>query len=200
MSTKPNNLVNIFCWSVLVILFAGLATATAPPKKSTAFKETMKPIGHCISGEKLYRRSLTVSSDSRHLAYISSIGEDYRVWLDGEAGKAYRNITRSSPFFSPQKNRLAYIVRDNGHMFVVTDGKKEKKYAKVGTLNFSPDGTRVAYRAENQKGEQFVVIDGKQGPCFSTGISQEIGIVFSPDSRQVAYAGINEHNSHILVK
>ncbi|MFP4446598.1 MAG: hypothetical protein ACLFPD_10185 [Desulfosudaceae bacterium] len=148
----------------------------------------------------MFQNSVTVSPDSRHLAYISRIGPHFRVWYDGVAETTYEGVTRQSPFFSPQKNRLAFIAQEDEKMFAVIDGKPQGKYAQVGTFTFAPDGSRFAYRVENEEGEQFVIIDKKKGPDFPVGVTPEIGIIFSPDSRHVAYVGINENGSHILVR
>ena len=182
------------------VLFITLpCMASADPAQYT-IEERMIPIGHGISGEEIYVDSLKISSDLEHIAYVSRIGQTFRVWLDGVSEKSHSGITRQSPFFAPKQNRIAYIANDKDKMFVVVDNKEQDRYKQVGTLTFSPDGSRIAYRAEDDKGGQFVVTDGKEGPKFEVGITTDVGIVFSPDSDHVAYVGINNNNSCIFVK
>ena len=190
--------------AILFILLCGTlilrGTIIKAETSARPFTETMTSMGHCISGEELFVNSLTVSPDSRHLAYVSRIGPHFRVWLDGVAETTYEGVTRQSPFFSPQKNRLAYIVQEDGQMFAVVDSKSYTKYDIIGSFTFSPDGSHFAYRVQNKNGEQFVVTDEQKGPVFPVGVPPKIGIIFSPDSKNIAYAGINQNNSHILVK
>lgn len=185
-------------WGIILLSMAtpGMADQTS----SKPFQETMTPMGHCISGEELFKHSVTVSPDSRHLAYVSRIGPHFRVWHDGTAETSYPGVTRQSPFFSPRDNHLAFIAQKDGHMFAVVDNKVQDKYAQVGSFTFSPDGSSFAYRAENKDGEQFVVMDGKKGPAFPVGVTHKLGLIFSPDSNHLAYVGINKNGSHILVK
>ncbi len=166
----------------------------------SAVKETLVPLGHSISGEEIYVDSLKISPDLKHIGYVSRIGTTFRVWLDGVSEKSHKGVTRQSPFFSPQGNRLVYVAQEDDKMYVVVDGEEHDGYKQAGTITFSSDGSRLAYRVEDEKGRQMVVVDGEVGPRFDIGITNAIGIVFSPDSKHFAYVGINQNNSCIFVK
>ncbi len=187
----------LLLFSLLLVTSPGILFAN---QAKTTIEERMVPLGHGISGEEIYVNSLEISPDFKHIGYVSRIGGTFRVWLDGVSKKSHSGVTRQSPFFSPEQNRLAYIANEGDNMFVVIDNHEHDRYKQVGTLTFSPDGSRVAYRAEDAKGSQFVVINGKEGPKFDVGITNDIGIVFSPDSKHVAYVGINDKDSVIFVK
>ena len=184
---------------VLLMFIASPGIIFANPAEYTV-KESMVPLGHGIGGEEIYVRSLKISPDFQHIGYVSRIGGTFRVWFDGVSKKSYSGITRQSPFFSPKQNRLAYIASEDDKMFVVIDDQEQKPYKQVGSLTFSPDGNRLAYRAEDDKGRQYIVVDGKEGPKFEKGITNDIGVVFSPDSQHLAYVGLTENNSCIFVK
>src|SRR5262245_33143935 len=47
----------------------------------------------------------------------------------------------------PDRRRVAYVVRADGTEFVVLDRREGRRYTKVGSLTFSPDGHRLAYIA-----------------------------------------------------
>jgi hypothetical protein len=82
---------------------------------------------------------------------------------------------------------LAYAVKTNDAVAVVVDGKVGESYDSVinGSLQISPDGTRIAYAAKRGT-ESFVVVDGTRSKAYRyTGWGNTP--VFSPDGRYVAY-------------
>ena len=185
------------------LLFIGLLMlwpSLLPAASAQNVAERLVPLGYGISGEEIYVNSLKISPDFKHIGYVSRIGGSFRVWLDGVSEKSHMGVTRQSPFFSPQQNRLAYIAQDKEDMFVVVDNQEHDRYKQVGTLTFSSDGSRLAYRAEDHQGDQMIVVDGKPGPKFEVGVSNTPGIVFSPDSKHLAYVGISGNNAAIFVK
>jgi WD40 repeat protein len=141
--------------------------------------------------------SPVVSPDGKQVAY--SAGNDpeqgFMMVRNGNEGKRYRNI--KGPLFSPDSTKLAYIVQNkqSGHnkskndremresYAVVLNEKKERDYADVRKLTFSPDSSQLAYIAANNKGGHFIVINGKEGKSY-----EEIAdLTFSPDSRHYAF-------------
>ena len=82
----------------------------------------------------------------------------------------------------------AYAARRGGGWTVVVDGKQGPVFDRVVTPQFSPDGTRVVYRARKD-GKRFVVVadtDAKtirQHPPYE----QVFPVVFPADGKSVAY-------------
>lgn len=104
----------------------------------------------------------------------------------------FESKANSSPIvYSPDARRVAYIAEKDGKRCAVIDGIAGNGYSDIylDFSMFSPDSTRVAYRAMNFGEDSpadntwFVVIDGEQGNEYQTVES----ITFSPDSKHIAY-------------
>lgn len=156
-------------------------------------------LGAPVKNEKIFLKSLKISSDKKHIAYVSKKDGGMRVWVDGIPGPAYEGISIETPIFSSENHSIGYIAMTENKMFAVINGKKGPAFKGVDTLTFSTDGTRAAYRALKENNKMVVMVDGKAGPEFAK-IPQEPGIVFSPDAKNVAYAGISSTGSHIIVQ
>jgi hypothetical protein len=149
------------------------------------------------------------SPDSKRVAYAACGLEPGReptrpgfkclVVVDGVEGNGYGSI-EGPPVFSPDSRRVAYAaVAGSGEKLVVVDGVEGQQYGDIvaSSLVFSPDSRRVAYVAERGGGKQFVVVDGVEGNEYGGGLARpgfgptpgvlEGSLVFSPDSRRVAY-------------
>ena len=141
------------------------------------------------------QRSMTFSPDSRMVAYIAAlsgrwsfnafVGED-AVVVDMVSGRTWRHDEISQKqglseelTFSPDSTRLAYAGVQNGRSFVVVDDKVNSPY----------DGL-VSGWAGNPLWQKF--------PGHGHVGTRSRSIVFSPDSRQVAYAA-NSGSQHVLV-
>ena len=115
--------------------------------------------------------------------------------LDGQRQERYEDIEKGSLVFSPDSNRLAYVVRADKTQFAVVDGQEQKRYKAIyeGSLVFSPDSQRVAYVVEKDRGRgyreavvktKFAVVDGQEEKQHYGDIRS---LVFSPDSQRLAY-------------
>jgi hypothetical protein len=65
---------------------------------------------------------------------------------------------------SPDGQRLATVVREDGKEFVVLDGTPQRRYdywIEKDSLTFSPDSKHLAYVVRDTGGE-FVVLDGRR--------------------------------------
>jgi Tol biopolymer transport system component len=95
------------------------------------------------------------------------------------------------PIFSADGKHMAYTAyrtwiepnSTNTKCSVVLDGHEGPEYAWVGRRLFSPDGKRFAYGVWN--GKLLAVVDGVEASKYD-GID-ESSIIFSPDSKHVAY-------------
>ncbi len=118
------------------------------------------------------------------VTYVGVVGTECRMVVDGEPGPMFHRI--SSPVFSPDSRRLAYVGSHNsdGDTLIV-DGEAIATAEKIDShsLQFSPDGERLVYAVSEPEPKLFV--DGKVWPL-------EHGVllwtpVFSDDSWHLAY-------------
>jgi Tol biopolymer transport system component len=116
------------------------------------------------------------------------------VVVDGVPEKRYEYIDPLSLTFSPDSQRLAYIVSQpyqGSKAFVIVDGVEGKPSQYIDSdVIFSPDSKRMAYVAGRTKlfafsgFDYWTVVDGKAGKKYDF-----IGPpVFSPDGKHVAYS------------
>ncbi|MGB9488739.1 MAG: hypothetical protein WCD04_21820, partial [Terriglobia bacterium] len=106
--------------------------------------------------------TLTVSPDSKRVAYAAQRGDRQLVVVDAVEAKEYDWIGKGAPVFSPDSKRVAYVAKRGGKWSVVVDDVEGKEYDGIGSLVFSPDSKRVAYVAM-RGGKQLVVLDGVEG-------------------------------------
>jgi len=173
------------------------AYATKRPEKPVIVDgETYPLVGEIALSHLIF------SPDSQHLAYVEYTGSDDgpdECWLvlDGERGRPYRSI--GMPSFVPGSGQVCYAaMKGEWRDEVIVVGEEESPtydqvhpapvwYASHGcwfgpAMQFSADGRRSAYCA-TLADEEFVVVDGRQGPPFRTVCPP----VFSPDGRSLAY-------------
>jgi hypothetical protein len=138
------------------------------------------------------------SDDSRHLAYAAQRDGQWRVVADGQEGSAYSQT--GLPVFSAGARHLAYSALDRGQPVLVMDGKGKGTYDGLADRPvFSANGERIACvglrgspgLSTSRDSAQYVEVDGvkvegEDEPSYAQ-ISTE-SIVFSKDSRHVAYA------------
>lgn len=86
---------------------------------------------------------------------------------------------------SPDKRHVGYISARGIRYVMIIDGVRSPEYIGIleNTLLFSPDGTRNAYAVSNPV-TQALVLDGVEQPGHQ---AIEAGLVFSADSKHVAY-------------
>lgn len=143
--------------------------------------------------------NLTFSPDSKHIAYVA----DGHVFLDRVPVKGPEGIVKSTPLFSPDSQHLVYVVDQDGKQSIVADGVSGKQYDKIGTITFSPDSKRLAYRAKAGK-NWFMVINEREERQYEAGESDFNPIIFSPDSNHLAYGaeerwGSLEHRQFVVL-
>ena len=137
-------------------------------------------------GQTFLAEGPTYSPDGKRLGYIALElnGFGMHAIVDGEPGERYTPVINF--LFSPNSAHYAFIA---GSRQVVMDGVEGPEFEKVllGTLQFSPDGERLAYIATDGE-KEFVVVDGEPGKAYD-----RIGpgsVRFSPDSQRLLYVGI----------
>jgi hypothetical protein len=91
--------------------------------------------------------------------------------------------------FSPNGNRVACTVKENGRWTVAVDGKSwPETYDMLWQPVFSPDSQKVAAKAE-KKGRYVILVDGRP-------VSEESRMtwspIFSPDSQKILVRAIED--------
>ena len=131
--------------------------------------------------------SLVFSPDSRRFAYAARTDSTAFVVVDGKEGPHY-DCLEETPLFSSDGKHLAYVAMRAGKTFVVLDGAEGPLYWKISQPVFSPDSRHLAYAAFHGL-TATVLLDGKEGPQHTLGNIEGSGIeiLFSPDSRRMAY-------------
>ena len=138
--------------------------ATEAPTPPCKWVETETLVGTLPSNHSPY----LVSPDQRRVAFQVDEGERTYVELDG---KKYYAADFSTLNFSPDGQRLAYVVRDARGVCLAVDGKEERPYKSLRGFTFSPDGKSWAY-----VGQTFAPCDPatfpSAEPCFLGGGSK----------------------------
>jgi hypothetical protein len=109
--------------------------------------------------------------------------------------------------FSPDDERIAYIVKEPRYEYVHVHSKDQKHYIKICPEDpvFSSDGKYMAYRAmidknwcvvlNEKEGKEFKAREEKQYPNLGVGPRT---LLFSPDSRHLSYMAINQNKWFVV--
>ena len=165
-------------------------------------------------------RFLRFSADSTHFAYPAMERDKWFRAVDGKRGLVFDGIGIDFVFSSDGK-RTAWTGRNGQVWFLVVDGKVEAKIEGVvdGTLTFSPDGKRLACAVARPDRSAYILVDGKAGPVHDGigaslppgvaanrtsaqtgyGLGYASSVLFSPDSRRIAYLAHFGHRKRVYV-
>jgi Tol biopolymer transport system component len=152
-------------------------------------------------------RRLQFSPDSKR--YAATVVSDAGAFVVVDGVESDAHITETNEVLFSNSGRYAYVARPKegstlGYQ-VIVDGKSDGDISEImkGTMNFSPDGTRLIYAAHLRYPETFMHIDGRKESFnvqTSAGrISWKQPVVFSPDSKHVAFMSNKESPSVLLV-
>jgi WD40 repeat protein len=144
--------------------------------------------------------NIVFSPNSLRSGYIGRKGANVFAIIDGRKSKPYPAVWLGELTFNADSSEYAYVViRENGSGFVVRNENEGRVYDGAGRPTFSPDGKHLAYiAATNTSG--IVVFDGKKiaSPFdIFDGRIQIWDLVFSPDSKRVAFAA-SQNRFHAL--
>ena len=136
------------------------------------------------------------SPNSQHFAYLMGTGNySQQILVVDKKQVGECRYAQAAKFTDDSKSCICVATGPNGH---ILDTKKNEGYTGNGYPTFSPDHKRLAVaisiRDENLAiSEAYMVIDGKEGKKYhQVGEHIKQGIVFSPDSKNIAYmAAIN---------
>jgi DNA-binding beta-propeller fold protein YncE len=143
-------------------------------------------------------RSIVLSADGLHGAYVAGEGPYEWVVIDGETSAVYERVARDSLVFSPDGTRMAFAARLGGRWYVASgNGNAEEPFDAVvaRSVRFSPDGRRLAFIATRER-RTFVVADGGEGPAFDAIADDRIA--FSPAGR-LAYVGVRAGRRVVVI-
>lgn len=173
--------------------------------------------------DKIGMTSPVFSPDSKRVAYTAAKqrnswfgkkqSENWFAVVDEQIiGGPYEGFAPGGILFSPDSQKIAYVVKDGENWSVILDGKVHGKYShtRMRTLTFSPDSTKLGYVAlvggkvnSGRIGEAIIIVDGlppkvwpyneKAETCVST------DIYFSPNSERVAYWVSRNGKSFLVV-
>src|SRR5579864_5875965 len=105
----------------LAICLLGLA-AVQPATAPASFLVQEESLGDTSKYDQV--KSLTLSRDNRHLAFVAVAGDQQLVVRDGVAGKPFDWIVPDSLIGSANLERVAYVTQAGNDMSVVVDGVK----------------------------------------------------------------------------
>lgn len=128
-------------------------------------------------GKRYWYSALQMGTTSGHRTDNSFLVVDGKEVAEGGRGPVV---------FSPDESRYATIVGAGPNQAaVIVDGERQKPYAAIDALQFSPDGKRVGYFAANiRRSDQFIVIDDKEMP-YQAVVKESLA--FSPDGKHFAF-------------
>ncbi len=98
-----------------------------------------------------------------------------------------------SAVLSPDGRHVAYVESAAGER-VFLDGKEQKSYEQVAGLEFSHDGSRLAYAAKRDD-RWYVVVDGRESPGY-----QRVGMPhFNADGSKLAHVALLDVDKRTVV-
>ena len=98
-------------------------------------------------GLSMVGQSLTLSPDSRRVAYVARASKKRIVVANGLEGEHYDNIENKSLVFSADSQRLAYIARAGKKYLAIVDGQEGKCYDEENLRKLCNSNT---YRLDHQ--------------------------------------------------
>jgi len=131
------------------------------------------------------------SADGSRVGYLegSRLRKKMRVVVDGKPGEIFDGVALQSLQFSADGRRFAYAANDRSlgdSWFYVLDGRRGQAFDALGVSSaFSPDGKRFASAARKAQ-QWFLVVDGEPEVPIEGIVDHSL--MFSPDSRRLAYA------------
>ncbi len=119
----------------------------------------------------------------------------HRFYRDAGKGKVYEEA--SNLIYNREGSSYAYTARSGQNWYLVVNGKEGPAFDRTVSPIFSPDGTKLTYRARKD-GLRFVVVADINGKTIKQHPSYEqvFQPVFTPDGRSVAY-GVKDGNKLI---
>lgn len=183
------------------VLFASPALADTggdAAGKNVFFKEEVEPLVRVPEKSRIVPPSVRPYPEAGKVAYVVEDPNGFKVCMDNACGPYVSAVARGMPVVSPDGNHWAAVVQKDGKHCVMLNGGMGRSYDRVAALRFSPDAMKVAYIAQEGDGF-FVCVNQDRHRSFSL-IDPEQGLVFSSDSKQLAYVARVDKNAWCVVK
>ncbi len=136
------------------------------------------------------------SPDSKRVAYRARKGVKECVVMDGQVGPEYDHV--GPPRFSSDSKQSVYFAQKYYYDILVINGRPTPEgLIWTSESTFSPDGKRLAFAANSAGGLATVMIDGQAGQGFDS--VDALTLVFSPDSKRIAYIASLEEKKFVVV-
>jgi hypothetical protein len=170
-----------------------------------------------------YRKSGSGGFSHRWVAYVTKKGESYSVELNGKTLGPYSGLSEMFKF-SPDGQHIAFAAERAGKWRIVLDGQERwahdavgwadyswvdqldvqaialwigggRRHGRAAVMQFSPDGTKLAYQVSLPDNHWAVAAGGMTGRAFRS-VSNDIDFL----QGKVKYVGwIGADNQHSLV-
>lgn len=136
------------------------------------------------------------SRDGRRVLYVAKVRGRHALVVDGDTVRAHDGM--GEPVFSPDGMRVAYAAKDDGRWYVFVDDRALGPFHNLdtGSLTFSPDSRRLAFRVVTPEGETMRLADEDLPCAVYDGVDWP---VFSPDSRRVAWGARGSSEGFLVV-
>ncbi len=138
---------------------------------------------------------LSGNKDFSVVSYVTRLGDEDFLHVNGKVVSSYLHVVR--PQVSEDGRHWAYVaVKDPGSAFsaapsgerVVTDAWQSPVTDRVGELQLSHDGARLAYVAYRPSGGESLFLDGKLVHDVAPGDGSSILLpTFAPEGRRFAW-------------
>jgi WD40 repeat protein len=191
-------------------IYSDASLVEGPPNSKVVAVKTTKfgKVAIIVDGIKIDEYDKVVwqyfkfSPDGKRYAYVAQKQDDQFLILDGKVidvqskqGGIYTRV-----LFTPDSRKFIYTVSQYNALFdksvekVIVDGKEEESFDYIKSIEFSPDGRRIAYVGVRE-GKEFVVVDSHR----SRGYDYIVQYSFSPDSKKFGYIAVDTVNQVVVV-
>ena len=162
---------------------------SAPPRRSTDGSPSSTDVAsgtHSSTATALPDTTIfdLRSPNGRRTVQLVLRNQRYYFCVDGAWSPPYEDVGIDPPVFSPDSKHLAYVVHRDGRLAVVLDGKESASYLDIAAANaYSRQGGTMVLGPKNPDPEG----------------AKRSGLVFSPDSKRLAYAAWTAENQMAVV-